>query len=183
MLAGCAARYADPTPAAPAQIAVNDAEYAALFEASETVIRRYGWPVGVSDARQGLITTDPVGSQHAFEFWRADVNTHQDFWESTMASIRRTVTVTISPEQPDGNRVLEVVVQKERYSQPKRQINNSAAVMYFFRQGIDARQAGSPAYHWLEIGRDGAMEARLRDQILSEAGLGAMVAQAPLDTP
>lgn len=156
---------------------MGDDEFGAFFNDAERVLQRHRFPITVSDQRFGRLVTSAVGSQHFFEFWRKDVTTHEDFWQATAANIRRRASVTIKSEN-DGARSLEVVVQKERYSQPSRRINNSAAVMYFFRQGIDATQAGPPAYHWQSIGRDGAMEARLRDEILAEAGLQPVLAQA-----
>ncbi len=174
---GCRVHHANPIPAEPVQVAVSDIEYEAFFDTVENVLRRHRFSIAVSDRRSGRIVTSSVGGQHFFEIWRNDVASHEDFWQATAANIRRRVTVTIGPGQ-DRSRLLTVVVQKERYSQPSRGINNSAAIMYFFRQGIDATRTNPPTYHWVDIGRDGIMETRIRDEILAEGGVQPILAQA-----
>ena len=137
------------------------------------VLRQHRFKIDQTDRRSGSISTHPVGSQHFFEFWRDDVATLGDYWEATVCSIRRRVVVEISREEGGDGFPVTVVVKKERFSAPERQLTNSSNTALFLSQdlpGTRPRQSSnSQRAQWQQLGRDSALESHLRELILTEA--------------
>ncbi len=148
-----------------------------LWRSACNELRRHRFTLDRTDTRAGVITTKPVGSQHFFEFWRRDTATARDFWEATLCPIRRTAQVAIQPAAAADAYLVDVTVRKQRLSTPERQFNSSAAAFHFFRPSLPTVRTGRPALPeentWIDLGRDPAMEALLRERILlaaAEAG-------------
>ncbi len=124
-----------------------------------------------------MITTMPVSSQHFLEFWRHDVATREDLWESTLNPIRRWVEVAVNRDDAGAWAALEVIVHKERFSAPDRQFNSTGAAYQFFGNNLPsttgAERITSEDERWLDLGRDPAMEAYLLAKILERADVGA----------
>lgn len=155
---------------APVASARCEAAFGTVWKDAEDVLRAHGFRLDRTDRRKGLITTHPVGSQHFFEFWRTDVATRRDFWEATLRALRRRVSVAIEPDSTGASCQVEVIVRKERFSTPERQVNNSAAAFHVFRESFPSAQTGEPITpadsYWIDAGRDPAMEKKLLSQIV-----------------
>lgn len=150
--------------------AADDEQFHRLWEACQAVLRRHRFKIDRKDLRAGLITTLPQTSQTFLEFWRHDVDTPYDLAESSMRTVRRSVTMQISEPQDGGEYSLDVTVHKEYQHTTERQINNAAAALRIFSADLPtaAGKQFDPATDitWTSAGRDGAMERRLADLVL-----------------
>ena len=106
------------------------------------------------------------------EFWRHDVDTPYDLAESSLHTIRRTAVVRVTKAgDGEGEYLVEVTVNKERFNTPERQVNNAAGAFQMYSTLLpDTRgrkvKETTPT-RWMPMGRDGAMEQRLLDKILA----------------
>ncbi len=171
--AGCHRPTSTISPPLVPVAAYCEAGYVRLWTAATDVLRQHGFKLDLTDAVTGHITTQPVGSQHFFEFWRDDVATPFDAWEATLANVRRSATVDINrAAHTEGCRIV-VSVHKQRFSTPERQVTNSAAANHFLGTALPAftsgRRIAQTDSHWIDLGRDPAMEDRIRNQILESA--------------
>ncbi len=166
---GCHRPAAPQGPTQATLLAASDDDFRGLWEACQGVLRRHRFEIDRKDLRAGLITTFPQTSQHFLEFWRHDVDTPFDLAESSVSTVRRSVTVQISKPQADGEYVVDVTVNKERLHAVERQINNTAAALRVFSADLPttAGRKFDPATDmtWAPTGRDAAMEQRLLDLI------------------
>ncbi|MCZ6653247.1 MAG: hypothetical protein O7D91_09500 [Planctomycetota bacterium] len=166
---GCHRPAAPQGPTQGTVLAASDDNFRGLWEACQAVLRRHRFEIDRKDLRAGLITTFPQTSQHFLEFWRHDVDTPYDLAESSMRTVRRSVTIQISKPQDEGEYVIDVTVNKERFHAVERQINNAAAALRVFSTDLPstAGRKFDPATDmtWTPEGRDAAMENRLLDLI------------------
>ncbi len=159
-----------------------------MWEAIQETLRRQRFRLDRVDRTAGMITTFPVVSQHAFEFWRRDVNTAPDLWESTLNPMRRWVEVQVTRNDDQSWREIAVVVHKERLSSPDRQFNSTGAAFQFFGDSLPST-TGQPRValedeRWLDRGRDQAMEDFLLKRILDRTSLASVgAADASAEAP
>ena len=175
-LAGC--RSASPTTYTATReisVAPDSEEFDRVWHSAQETLRRHNFVLDRVDHREGLVTTLPEGSQHLFEFWRHDVDTARDFWESVLNPIRRWVEVKITAEGEPDRHVVAVVVHKERLSAPDRQFNSSGAAYQYFGESLPSTTGIERVTHehsrWLDLGRDAAMEDYLVRRIIDRAQL------------
>jgi len=148
----------------------QSAEADRYWETAQRVLRGNRLALDRVDRRGGPITTLPVGSQNIFEFWRHDVDTHEDLWEATINPIRRWAEVRITRDA-DGNwEGLTLIVHKERLSSPDRQFNSTAAAYRLFSATLPTTSGQTPTSmkdeRWLDMGTDEAMAAYLLQRIV-----------------
>jgi hypothetical protein len=149
-------------------------DFETVFEHAQEVLRQNRFTLDRLDRRSGIVTTLPVTSQGLFEFWRHDVDTSRDLWESSLNPIRRWVEVSIRPRDDDATLTLDVTVHKERFSSPDRQFTSSGAAYQFFGENLPSTQGmknvaiGQEV--WMDVGRDPAMESYLLTRMLDRAG-------------
>jgi len=145
-----------------------------LFECTQDVLRRQRFPLDRVDRRGGVVTTLPVISQSLLEFWRHDVDTPKDLWESTLNPIRRWVEASVHRDAAAGTVTVAFVVHKERLSSPDRQFNSSGAAYQFFGESLPSTEGLTrvTAEHdvWIDLGRDPAMESYLLRKVLERSG-------------
>lgn len=145
-----------------------------VWEAVQDTLRRHRFQLDRVDRRARSITTMPLTSQHIFEFWRHDVDTGPDLWESTLNPIRRWVEVTVARADDKTWMELAVVVHKERLSSPDRQFNNTGAAYQYFSDSLPSTEGiirvTAEDDMWLDQGRDPAMEDYLLRAIFERVG-------------
>ena len=143
------------------------------WEAAQETLRRHRFRLDRVDRRAGVITTMPVTSQSILEFWRHDLATREDLWESTLNPIRRWVEITVRRGSDGAWKELAVVVHKERLSAPDRQFNTTGAAYQYFGDRLPSTTGSAEVSaaddRWLDRGRDPAMEAYLLEAILARA--------------
>ncbi len=157
-----------------------------VWEAVQSTLRGHGMRLDRVDRRAGVITTMPEMSQHFFEIWRKDVATRGDFWEATINPIRRWVEIRVTGDQAQGWDRLAVVVHKQRLSSPDRQFNSTGAAYQYFGNSLPSTtglaRVTAEHTHWLDLGRDGAMEGYLLDQISRRVDLPGLDDGSAADT-
>jgi len=178
---GCASpRRGDYQSLRPVSIAEPSEDADQLWEAVQETLRRGRFQIDRVDRASGVVTTLPETSQHYFEFWRHDVDTQRDAWEATLNPMRRWVEVSLTRADdgpwthPSELRTrLAVVVHKERLTSPDRQFNSSGAAYQYFGEGLPSTTGKSKVTakedHWLDCGRDPAMEDYLLRKILERS--------------
>lgn len=172
LLAGCSA----PERTGPVTLRtfedVGDAQREVLWNAAQDVLREHHFRLDRVDRRAGIIQTYPQTSQHAFEFWRKDVDTAYDFLEASMRTVRRSVEVGLAPAESGD--ALTVTVRREYYSTPERQFNSSVAALRMFTTDLPRADTGeritAADSYWIDAGRDPDMEAYLLGKIVARAG-------------
>ena len=170
-------------PVPPVELTVQDITLAdederdALFEACLDTLRDHRFKLDRVDRRAGIITTFPVTSQQAFEFWRNDVDTAYDVMEATLSTIRRRADIRLLGDADQRHTRLVVAVYRERFSTPDRQYNTSAAALRVFSRSLPSTAGREiiPARDdvWFQAGRDGALERRLLREIAGRFCTGA----------
>ena len=122
-------------------------------------------------------------SQNFFEFWRHDVDTREDLWESTLNPIRRRVEVRLGRDDAGWSRV-SVAVYKQRFSSPDRQFNSTGALYQYFGDRLPTTtgqlRVTEKDETWYDVGRDPAMEDYFLRRILGSAGV-PVESDAPSD--
>jgi hypothetical protein len=137
------------------------------------------------------IDTLPLVSAHPTEFWRPDVRTLEDKVESSLHTVRRTVTIFLrdpaqgeaSPSAPvaapaapaNSGLSIEVIVRKERLAIAGALNATSAGDMYSVYSGRIRALEDYEAHYgvgetWVDHGRDAALEQYLLKHILKRIG-------------
>ena len=174
LIANCAA----PRPASYVSTRLVDPLLVAeggdrVWSAAQDVLRASRFRLDRVDRRAGVITTMPVTSQSILEFWRHDVATREDLWESTINPLRRWVEIAVRRGSDGRWEELAVVVHKERLSAPDRQFNTTGAAYQYFGDRLPSTTGAAEVSvaddRWLDRGRDPAMEAYLLQAILARA--------------
>jgi len=146
-----------------------------LWTTTGDVLRRHHFELDRTDWRQGVITTMPETSRVFFEFWRKDVQTDEDLWESIINPIRRWVEVHFHPDETGRWQSLSVRVHKERLTSLDRQFNSTGAAQQLFGRKLPSTtglpQVTGERDGWLDIGDDPALASVLLERICTEASL------------
>lgn len=170
VVAGCN-RPQPPTEPTSLLVSVHtEADMAALWDASEAVLRDHLFRIDRRDRSGRTMNTYPETSQQPMEFWRRDVATAYDFAEAALRTVRRTAEVQFSEEPPPTKLTITVKVVKERFHTIERQTNDPAAGLQAFSTRIPTttgRSFDETDAYWTAEGRDGAMENRLGERIVA----------------
>jgi hypothetical protein len=92
--AGCKAPGA---PTGPNEWTLQVSDYEAFVDDTLTLLRRMDLPPERVDRAAGLIVTRPATSGGFYEFWRNDAQGGYQRLESSLQTIRRVVTIEITP--------------------------------------------------------------------------------------
>ena len=174
--AGCLGpRRSDYRSSHPVAVVARSDQADQLWETIQEVLRRHRFRLDRVDRNAGVVTTMYETSQHLFEFWRHDVDTREDLWESTLNPIRRRVEVHLVGPDENTWRQLSVAVYKQRLSSPDRQFNSTGAVYQYFTDTLPSTtgQLSVTAEDdvWIDLGRDRAMQGHLLREMLDSAGV------------
>lgn len=184
-MGGCSSTAGPDTLTSPALITTTS--YPIAFEASGAVLRDAGFGVDRQDYRFGKVSSKPKGSPTVIEAWKPD-NTYPDqALRSTLGDLRRTVTVSFTPQQTaaeaepaDGviqnGYGIRVEVLVERLQVPERRMNGNTrgAVFADLAEVPEELQArGITGRYWQPIGRDVHLEQRLLRDILDRTRANA----------
>ncbi len=180
LLVGC---QAPERAVGPTTEDVPIADYEAFVDNALTVLREHDLQPEVIDRSIGLIRSEPTTSKQWFEFWRGDAPGGYQTLESSLHTIRRTVTVTVAaPETSsvsDGRYAVGVEVQKERFSQAQRQVTTTSGAIGVYSRRLPARSGLLPGQSndvWVSLGRDVLLERRLLARLIER---GPVTSGAP----
>lgn len=152
----------------PAQVAVTDLDLVRKTVAD--VLVNMDFEVEVPPRTPERIDTAPLVSAYPAEFWRKDTPTDYDRTESTLHTVRRTVTVHMRPAETRTE--IEVEVRKERPSLPEgldaKTANESYTVFRRERRALEAfEEHYGKGLTWQDYGRDSVLEREILTEILS----------------
>jgi hypothetical protein len=154
----------------PATAKATATDYDRLWAACDAAARRYRFIPDLLNYRQGIMTSKPLISRGAGEFWRNDVLDRDDLAHSTLATYRRTIRYEIT-KTPDEHYEVAVKVLVERSTQFERRVTTGIQFkdsfgMYptgmEFRSDDGVEQA---AQYWYATGRDTTLEEALAERI------------------
>lgn len=164
-----------PTGPTVTRITVDPAErYAVLWETVGDVLRKHFFQLDRRDRQAGIITTFPETTAGGFEFWRPQPTDPYYWWEASLHTIQRRVTVKLAAAETNAYDV-DVQVDRMRYRLEERQITNAGAALRLY--GGEAPTYGgqsdrpSETARWIALGRDESMEQKLLATILNRFGV------------
>jgi hypothetical protein len=168
------AKVLPPASTQPSNVGVAGEDFDRLWQASDAVARSLLFRPGLQDRRGGVYQTEPMLSAQWFEPWRRELRTADAHVQSSVATIRRTLTVKID-RQPDGTFLAKPEVVIERYSLSERRVTSSAGYHSVFRErnrrsasyGTAESDAGLvlPDSYWYAVGNDPDLERYVADKI------------------
>ncbi|MFT3788032.1 MAG: hypothetical protein QM770_17985 [Tepidisphaeraceae bacterium] len=171
LLAGC---VSSSSTAPTTQPTVASTDFDQLFAASARVAEDLKFTVDREDRRAGQITTVPMTSAQWFEPWRSEVRTTDDLAESSVASIRRTLVIDISPREGVAGQKAYVATPRvvvERQALAENRISNAAGYRAIYRRptqtGTRETDQGLqlPRSYWYATGTDAALEQLVAQKI------------------
>lgn len=155
----------------PAVAHVRSRHFDALWDACRDAVQSDGFLVDRRDYREGLMTSLPLISKQAYEFWRADVVDVHDLAQSSLDMLRRTIRITFR-RLPDGTFEATPKVLVERDSLIGRRITSVDQYQNAFSiqaQDVarETEKSGTdiPPEYWYPIGRDKALEKQIAQSV------------------
>ena len=174
LVGGC---QAPPQANGPTRAIVRVSDRDAFLDSMMTVLREHDFPPDQLDRRGGTLVTEPSTSGQWFEIWRSDVHGAYQILESSLHTLRRIVTVHVSPSVADGEDAYDLVVEvdKQRLSAAERQITTSSGLLSIYSERVPTiegkRGAGSALVRWIDAGRDVLLENYLLGRFAEAAAL------------
>ena len=154
-------------------VATTDVSFDDLWDACLASLKQRSFQIDRRDRRFGLIVTKPIIGKQFFEFWRKDTADLDDLLNSSLHTIRRIVTITITRPKPSSMQFqVDVQVRAHRASIPGDQLDNTVeAFELLSRQGVPAAPSKrdykwpQPKPLWVDIGREPALEQAIMTDI------------------
>lgn len=147
----------------------------AFYDQALTFLRQRDFQPEYVNRAEGVILTQPSTGQQWFECWRQDSVGGYQLLESSLHTIRRTVTVRVEPLEPSAdqqtaeNYRLAVEVAKERYSAPERQVTTASGALAMYSERLPTTEgmlvSKTDFAHWAPLGRDVLLEERLLNRL------------------
>ena len=161
---GCAtvseSRFPNPSPFA-------DTDADTVENVAARILMELRFEPVIPEKSKGHIETEPVTGTSWFEFWRKDTIGRVQVAESSLHTVRRRATVSISPK--DGGSQVFVKVVKERASAPGAGPTSfgSTFSMHNLEDTDLMRQDAleETHYEWVRMGRDPLLEQYILERI------------------
>lgn len=174
-------------PAGPTALTLRIPDYERFVDETLTILRERDFRPDRVDRERGIIVAGPTTSAQWFEFWRGDTPGGYDTLESSLHTIRRTVTVDIewigdgrpaaAPRQPgpaapggDERYRVSVQVDKARYNTVGRQVTTASGALAIYNENLPTeeglRRATAADAVWVPLGRDALLEGALLARIV-----------------
>lgn len=184
LFAGC---QAPPRPNGPTTAVWRISDFDAFLDDTLSVLRECDLQPARVERAGGLVVTQPTTSAQWFEWWRRDTRGGYQLLESSLHTIRRTVTLRTEPagspatdsapqsETPpgadhglrDSTAVYRITIQveKERLSAPLRQITTASGALSIYNERVPTetgeRGPRTIDQQWVPLGRDVLLEEYL----------------------
>lgn len=158
-------------PGGPTQMVLRIDDYETYFDDALTLLREHDFAVSRADRDRGTVVTRPTTSGQWFEIWRGDSRGGYNVLESSLHTMRRTISVTIAqrPGGPAGEYDVTVEAQKERFSSPERQVTTASGALQIYSERLPTteglRAGRGRGDHWVALGRDELLEQYLLDRL------------------
>lgn len=154
----------------PAVASVSSPEFKKLWDACAQTLINDQFEIDRDDYRMGLLTTWPMVSKQALEFWRSDAGSLDGTVLSTLQTVRRTVRFEVT-RTPDGSYIAQPKVLVEKFSHPERRLSNPSQYSEAFtplaetNTRLTEEGATVANRYWYALGRDEAMERELANSV------------------
>jgi hypothetical protein len=168
-LVGCVrapdARFPNPLP-------LSSSDPATVDKVARRVLLELRFDVLHPDSKDGRVVTAPLVGDSWFEFWRGDTVGRFQRTESSLHTIRRTVTLTVTPAGTGSQ--LAVKVAKERLSTPgvsPASVGQTYNIFSPSRTDLARQDEFKETYFtYVPMGRDEALEQVILERIQSRLG-------------
>jgi len=159
---GASGRFSNPMT-----FAGTDAE--TVEHVARRVLMELRFDLEYPESSEGRLATDVLTGASWFEFWREDTLGTMQSLESSLHTIRRRATVSISPKD-SGSQVFVQVV-KQRKSAPGLGPETMAETFNIYgTEDTDLMRQNELAptlYEWVDMGRDELLEQDILERILT----------------
>ncbi len=117
---GCAGQtyYADPTRRQA--VTFSNTDMTRAMDAAEKILGQMHFTISQMDRSTGTLVTNPLPGAQFFEFWRKDAVNARSMAESSLHTLRRSVTLEFSEEATDVLALCHVLT--ERLNVPNRDV-------------------------------------------------------------
>lgn len=162
--AGCATvasgRFANPTT-------FTDTDADTLEHVARRVLMELRFDVEYPEASEGRLATEALTGASWFEFWRMDTIGTMQSLASSIHTVRRRATVSISPK--DGGSQVFIKVVKERKSAPGLGPETMGESFNLYNTEdtdlMRQNELAPTAYEWVPMGRDDLLEQNILERI------------------
>lgn len=119
-IAGCAGQTYYPDPNQSQAMTFPSTDMSETMDVAQEILGQMHFTLSQMDTSRGILTTNPLPGAQFFEFWRKDAVNSKSLAESSLHTLRRSVTLEFS-EQGSGT-LVRCRVLTERLSVPNRQV-------------------------------------------------------------
>ena len=156
----------------PTQLYVRIPDRERYLDQTLTTLREHDFQPREVDRERGVAVAGPTTGRQWFEFWRRDVQGPYQVLESSLHTVRRSVTVRLDPQGgAEAPYRLSVQVDKSRFSSPERQVTTATGALGIYGERLPTTEGLRNAHHqldqWVPLGRDAELESYLLDQIVA----------------
>jgi len=153
-------------------VSMSSADFNPLWDASDKVLRELHFQPARRDKRLGVMTTEPMTSAQWFEPWRRELRTRDAAIESSLATLRRTVTINFVKQGDEYRATPSVLV--ERFALVEKRITSVSSYRGAFgrnpARGSAEADSGVelPATYWYPVGTDPDLEQYIARQLAAK---------------
>ena len=170
LAAGCTPTQS--VPVAPVrELTVEEANFEALFLASEAVLRKHGFEIDRRDRRRGEMTTRPMLARQPLEFWRDDTGSSYQMAENAMHKTFLVAQIKIDrlhPESESFSTAVKVIrvrsSDSEKSFEPVIYVRGSLT-----RVGTQSPTAYDGSPNFAKIGEDEGFAMEIQAEISQES--------------
>lgn len=120
MMAGCAEQAYYPDPEQSQAVTLPNTDMLEVMNVAEKILEQMHFTISQMDMSKGTLATNPLPGAQFFEFWRKDAVNSASLAESSLHTLRRSVTLDFS-EQETGI-LARCHALTERLNVPNREI-------------------------------------------------------------
>ncbi len=160
MMGGCALSGGGAFDGTPEMVAAG--AYGETFDAAKDVLRAYRFELERVDAREGVITTKASAASGWVTPWKDYASDSDGAWRDTVQDEARVARVVFARRDGAAQSEVGVVVERVRVTRFGRRVDPTSPKR-FKRVASDPTRSGVDVE---VVGRDGALEARIRADIL-----------------
>lgn len=170
MLAGCAAQPQGHQASEP--LSVAGAARADVMQAAQETLGAMHFAIDKFDVESGIVHTKPLRGAQFFEFWRSDNIGSFNTAEANLNTIRRFVELRVSDR--DGSLRIDCSVWVQRLSLPENEVASVSQTYQMHSQStpsvqrLELHREQRKSMAWIDLGRDGRLEAEILKRIESK---------------
>jgi hypothetical protein len=157
-MAGCAGQtyYDDPTESRT--LVFPNTDMPKTMDAAEKILEQMHFSISQMDASTGTLVTNPLSGAQFFEFWRKDAANSKSMAESSLHTLRRSVTLEFSKAGTGVSAQCHVLT--ERLNIPNREVAGHSRAYSLLTESSEAMptmqlsQSQKDQMAWVPLGYD-----------------------------